>query len=216
MVPRKLRPLFILFFFFAFSLLTVVVIYQQTELETLNVARDQADRDRVKLIGERVKKEFQNSSRLKEDPYALHLLAEEVGAKQILLIESNGRLLVDSTREIQKGETVPLSLSLHEASEGKEQVLIFSEKKSDKRFIELLLPLEEGPQTQVIRVLGELRITKNPNAEILLLLIKLFSWVGGSWAIISCALSGPSRYPPEPWRAGRAFWTMPYKMPSVN
>ncbi len=178
MFPQKNRPLLMLFLFFTLSLLSLIVFYQQSKLATQNKERDQTDQERILLIGGTIKRAMQIDSKLRNDPYTLHLLAEEIGVKQIRLIEGNGKLLVDSTREIHPNETVPLSLSLHKASEGKEAILIVPEK--GKRSGELFLPLQEGSQSPVIHLLLDLpQPIKNANTEILLLLIKLFFWVGG-------------------------------------
>jgi PAS domain S-box-containing protein len=180
MIPKNLRPLFTLFLFFSLSLLTLVILYQQTQIDSFNKQGDQADQERAMLIGGTIRRAIEQNPKLRNDPYTLHLLAEEVGVKQIQLIEENGRLLVDSNREIAPHETVPLSLSLHRASEGKEAILVLPGKKSDRQKMELFLPFQEGNRITVIHLLLEQPLPpKNPNTKILLLLIQLFVGVGG-------------------------------------
>jgi PAS domain S-box-containing protein len=166
---------FILFFLFTFSLLILFLFHQNMTLATLREAKTQDDLQKLTSLGENVKKQFEKKRVGQEEPYDLYLLAKETGAKQILLIGNDRSLLADSTREAEKNEKVPLSISLHKALAGETQYHIFDEP-SDKRWGEIFLPIREG---RVIHITALLPPIKNPSAESLLIFIKLFGWGGG-------------------------------------
>jgi len=172
------RSLLILVALYLFCLGALVLIYQSLSLVSMRTALERDALEKLKSLGETIKTQWKAEGIQTLGTYDLNRFTKAVGAERILLMTDNGTPLSDSSGAIfRKVEREKPALMILNASEERPQYRIIRDRFGERKG-EILLPLKEGKR--IMQITARLPSSENPDAELLLLMIKLFGWVGGS------------------------------------